>query len=263
MIFQIAYPLLILLTLVTALVFVSRIWGAVTIQEFERGLWIHNGVVRRELQPGRYRAWSPAIQIVSFDLRERVLGVAGQEMLSSDQLPVRVSLLVNHRIVDPKLYRSRHADPDSRLYGDVQVECRARVMARTLDQLLTDRNAMTEGFAEKLNADASSMGMEVTRVELRDITLAGPAKQAYAEIWKAQKEGLAALERARGEHASLRSLANAARMLKGNPELMNLRLLQALSGGPGKPAPTVVLGSQGMLPVSRETGDLPAPEDQA
>ena len=62
------------------------------------------------------------------------------------------------------------------------------------------------------------------------------------------------VERARAEQASLRSLANSARMLKGNPELMNLRLLQALNGGPGKPAPTVVLGgAQGLMPVSSAT----------
>ena len=52
----------------------------------------------------------------------------------------------------------------------------------------------------------------------------------------------AALERARGEHAALRALANAARMLKGNPELMNLRLLQVAERGGGK-APTLVLGA--------------------
>src|SRR5262245_39879674 len=177
MIFDAALPLLILAIVVTGLVLASRTWRPVTIQEFERGLWIHKGAVTRELQPGRYRIWSRATQIVSFDLRERVLGVAGQEMLTSDQLPVRVSLAVNHRITDPRLYRNRHSDPDSRLHGNVQVECRVRVMTRTLDQLLGDRNALTDGFAEKLNADASSMGMEVTRVDLRDITLAGPAKQ--------------------------------------------------------------------------------------
>jgi regulator of protease activity HflC (stomatin/prohibitin superfamily) len=262
MLLDLALPLLILAIVVVILLLAGMSIRTVTIQDFQSGLLVHNGVVIRDLGPGRYRAWNLRTEIVPYDRRERVLTVAGQEILTSDQLPVRVSVLVNQRIVDTRLYRSKQADPEVRVYGEVQVECRARVSSRTLDQLLSERTAMTEGFAEKLNAVTLPLGVEVTGVELRDITLAGPAKQAYAEVWKAQKEGLAALERARGEHASLRSLANAARILKGNPELMNLRLLQALSGGPGKPAPTVVLGSQGMLPVSRETGDLPVPEDQ-
>jgi hypothetical protein len=59
-------------------------------------------------------------------------------------------------------------------------------------------------------------------------------------------------KRARGEQAALRSLANSARLLKGNPELMNLRLLHALAGQPGKEAPTVVLGgASGIVPVSK------------
>ena len=94
------------------------------------------------------------------------------------------------------------------------------------------------------------------------MALSGPARQAFADIWKAQKEGQAALERARAEQASLRSLANAARMLKGNPELMNLRLLQTLSGGPGKSAPTVVLGGAGgLLPVSPGAAETPPGAD--
>ena len=261
MVLDFALPFLVLAIALSSVALVAKNIRTVTIQDFQSGLLIHKGAVVRDLNPGRYRTWASHTEIVAYDRRERVLTVAGQEILTSDQLPVRLSMLVNQRIVDPRLHRSRHADPEVRLYGEVQVECRARVSSRTLDQLLSERAAMTEGFAEKLNAITQSLGIEVTRVELRDITLAGPAKQAYAEIWKAQKEGLAALERARGEQASLRSLANAARMLKGNPELMNLRLLQALSGGPGKPAPTVVLGSQGLMPVSRETGDV-APADE-
>lgn len=57
----------------------------------------------------------------------------------------------------------------------------------------------------------------------------------------------------------MRALANAARMLKGNPELMNLRVLQALAGKPGGPAPSVILGgAAGIVPVSRESEGAPA-----
>ena len=77
-------------------------------------------------------------------------------------------------------------------------------------------------------------------------------RRLFTEIERAKLEGLAALERARGENAALRSLANAAGMLKGNPELMNLRLLQSMATGKGQL--TVVLGKDGLA----ATGDAAA-----
>ena len=70
-----------------------------------------------------------------------------------------------------------------------------------------------------------------------------------ADFLTETNEGLAALERARGEQAALRSLANAARLMRGNPELQALRTLQALSATPGRPAPTLVLGMPPFMPA--------------
>ncbi len=69
-------------------------------------------------------------------------------------------------------------------------------------------------------------------------------KRAFADVLKAKQEGQAALERARGESASLRSLANAARVLEGNPALQNLRLMQSLTTAQNA-GNTLVLGMPG------------------
>ena len=70
----------------------------------------------------------------------------------------------------------------------------------------------------------------------------GDLKNVFAQVVNARKEGLASLERARGETAALRHLANAAKLMEGNPELMQLRLLQALKEGSGN---TIVLKMPG------------------
>jgi regulator of protease activity HflC (stomatin/prohibitin superfamily) len=179
-------------------------------------------------------------------------------------MSVRASVILRWRISDPQTYRKAVANVYSRVYEDVQIEIRTRVAALALDTLTQDRGALMAGFADAMNERLKGLGIDALGAELRDLTLSGPAKQAFADIWKAQKEGQAALERARGEHASLRSLANAARMLKGNPELMNLRLLQALSGSPGKAPPTIVLGGGGgLLPVALGAEPDIAPEGEA
>jgi regulator of protease activity HflC (stomatin/prohibitin superfamily) len=229
----------------------SRQAKRATVNDFESALLVRKGAVARVLGPGVYSTWLTDDQILRYDMRETTLHIAGQEVLTKDLLPVRLTLQARYRIVDARMYRQAHANPAMRIYEEAQAELRRRAAAITLDELMADRDRLTAGFIDVLAPVAQSVGMEVKAVDLRDLTLAGPAKQAFADIWKAQKDAQSALERARGEQASLRSLANAARMLKGNPELMNLRLLQALAGGPGKPAPTVVLGGgAGLLPVS-------------
>jgi regulator of protease activity HflC (stomatin/prohibitin superfamily) len=223
----------------------------VEVQVYEAGLLIDAGRVMRRLEPGRYSTWLTRRRIERYDLREQSMTVAGQEMLSADRMSVRASLIVRFAIASAEVFRSTALQPSMRVYEAAQIALRARVAARTLEQLLEDRGGLTEGLLAELEPVAASVGLKASAVELRDLTPSGPARQVWADVWRAQREGQAALERARGEQAALRSLANAARMLKGNPELMNLRLLQALGGAPGKPAPTVVLGSTaGLLPVS-------------
>ncbi|MGH9194482.1 MAG: hypothetical protein ACRD1T_01920, partial [Acidimicrobiia bacterium] len=104
-------------------------------------------------------------------------------------------------------------------------------------------------------------------VNLKDIMFPGDLKKMFAQVVQAQKAGLAALEKARGETAALRNLANAARMIEGNPALMQLRLLQQLAESTGN---TLVLGfpsSQTPLPLRPSEGEttepkeIPPPED--
>ena len=84
-------------------------------------------------------------------------------------------------------------------------------------------------------------------MRLRDVVLPGDLRRLLTGVEKARREGQAALERAHAEHAALRALANAARMLRNNPELQNLRLLQAL--GEGKSASIVLGAPSGLVPL--------------
>jgi SPFH domain / Band 7 family len=227
--------------------------GFVTVFQHEVGLKIEKGRVTGVLKAGRYATWPDPIQIERFDLRPRHFTVQGQEILTLDRLAVRVSITVGWKVIDAQLYREAHDNPGTRLYEIAQIALREKVAQLSLDEVAGDRGALQLGLAEALAPLAAPLSISIVSAEVKDVTLVGPAKQAYADLWKARKEGEAALERARSEQASLRSLANAARLLKGNPELMNLRVLQALAGRPGAPAPSVILGgAPGLVPVSKD-----------
>lgn len=236
--------------------------GEVTVMAYEAGVKFRAGAPAELLHPGRYNTWPGETTIQRVDLRQFTTTVAGQEMLTVDQLSLRVSAIVPFRVIDPKAYVVFAVQPTLRLHEEVQLALRRRVGAHKLDDLLSQRTLIEAGMAEEIQPLLAPMGLKIESVSVRDVTLTGPTRAAFADLWKAQKEGLAALERARGEQAALRALNNAARMLKGNPELMNLRLLQAVAGGPGKPAATVVLGGGGgLLPVSNNAASETPPSE--
>jgi hypothetical protein len=91
-------------------------------------------------------------------------------------------------------------------------------------------------------------------VEVKDVIFPADLKRAFAETLKAKQEGQAALERARGETAALRNLANAARVLDGNPALMNLRLVQSITAAQNA-GHTLVFGMPGgFVPLKSGNG---------
>ena len=236
--------------------------GEAIVYQWEKGLLLRDGAIVRVLEPGRHATWPARVAIERIDMRELASAAPMQEVLTKDNLTLKATIAVLHAVSDPIKHRTATDAPHARLYEAMQAALRERIGARTLDEILANRAALADGLAAELDAAVAWCGLKVTRAYIRDLALAGPAKQALADLWKAQKDGLAALERARGEQAALRALANAARQLKGNPELMNLRILSALGGQSGKPGASLILGGgPGLMPIVREgEGGASAPD---
>jgi regulator of protease activity HflC (stomatin/prohibitin superfamily) len=97
------------------------------------------------------------------------------------------------------------------------------------DALVGKRVDFARELLATLRPEAETFGVAVERVDVRDIMFPGELKRAFQEVIRAQKEGQAALERARAESATTRSLANTARAIEANPALMQLRLLQSMN----------------------------------
>jgi regulator of protease activity HflC (stomatin/prohibitin superfamily) len=89
------------------------------------------------------------------------------------------------------------------------------------------------------DVDSGVLGVELAEVDVKDVMLPGPTKRLLAQVVEARQQGLAALEKARGETAALRNLANAASLLEEKPALLQLRMLHQLETTSGN---TVVLG---------------------
>lgn len=115
------------------------------------------------------------------------------------------------------------------LYVSAQLALRTLVAACKIDELLEKRLEIGKNLLANIASQANALGLDLSLAEVKDIMFPGELKKTFAEVVKAQKEAQAALERARGETAALRSLANAAKMLEDNPALLSLRALQSVS----------------------------------
>ncbi|CAA9213739.1 MAG: hypothetical protein AVDCRST_MAG10-269 [uncultured Acidimicrobiales bacterium] len=211
----------------------------VVVDQWERALLFRNGALVRTLGPGAYRQWATGYTVRRVDVRPWILQVPTQEVPTSDGVTVKVTAAGSVRVVDPVAYVTASQDPLAALYLSVQVALRELVAQASVEELLAGRadvGARLTGAVRGLD----ELGVAVDHVELKDIVLPADLKRAQSQVLIARAEGLAALERARGETGALRNLANAARLCADNPALLQLRLLQQLSTGPGH---TVVIGT--------------------
>lgn len=233
---------IVLAVLLVAAVIVLVVWSRVrrvTVYEFQRGLKYRNGRLAGLAEPGVHWIWRPSTSIQLVDVRQSLLTVPGQEVVTSDGISVRLSLAVRQQVADPIVALTVIDDYRAATYSVVQVALRETVSALPIDELLQHRDAVGPEVLRRSVEPARALGVEISAVDVKDLMFPGPMKKLFAQVIDARQQGLAALEKSRGETAALRGLANAARMVESNPSLLQLRLLQQLESSSGN---TVVLG---------------------
>jgi regulator of protease activity HflC (stomatin/prohibitin superfamily) len=233
----------------------ERRFPRVTVFEFERGLRYDRGQFTGLVEPGQYRTRLATTTIRKVDVRPKVTSVSGQEVLTADGVAIKVSLAARYRIVDPALAVNGVENYEVALYTALQLALRAAVAASPIDALFQARSTLGKDITEQTAVAAAAAGLELLGADLKDLTLPGELKKIFTQVVHARQEGLAALEKARGETAALRHLANAAQMIDRNPNLMQLRILQAFGQQSGN---TLVLGvppAASVIPVKGANGE--------
>jgi regulator of protease activity HflC (stomatin/prohibitin superfamily) len=199
------------------------------VRDWQWGLLYKRGKFQRILEPGAYWWLTRFHEVLFLEKRRQIEIVSGQEVLTKDMLGVKLSLVIEYRIVEPLLAINEVEDVTAHLHSVAQIAIRKTVGERDLDVLLNEREAVAEEIHAATSAAMTPLGIEVPTTSLRDIMLSKELRTGYAAVVTARKEGEANLERARGETAALRHLANAARMVKENPDLLQLRMIQSMT----------------------------------
>jgi regulator of protease activity HflC (stomatin/prohibitin superfamily) len=237
--------IVVLLVVLIAAVLVRPVITVATVHDYQRGLRYRQGRFVGLLDPGTHIALRPFTEIQVMDGRPTSLTVPGQEILTADGVALRVSLTARYVVADPVAAVTNDQNYVSALYTALHAGLREALAGRTADEILAARSELGPAVGGVVASELARIGVELLRVDVRDVMVPSELKRAFAGIVAARREGEAALERARGETAALRSLANAGRMVEDNPGLLQLRILQQLGGSSGNTIMLNVPGTEG------------------
>jgi regulator of protease activity HflC (stomatin/prohibitin superfamily) len=211
-------------------------------------LWFRDGAYQATLGPGAYAFWKEvgSLKIHEVDLKELVLDISGQEIMTADKVTLRLNAVVTFKVADPLRVVSAAPDYRQALYREAQLALRAVVGARTLEALLGEKEAVARELDGALRTRAAELGVVVVSLGIRDVILPGEMKELMNRVIEAQKAAEAALVTRREETAAMRSQANTARLFEQNPTLMRLRELETLEKVAEKGRLSVVVGEGGL-----------------
>jgi regulator of protease activity HflC (stomatin/prohibitin superfamily) len=238
------------LTIVAALIFLTATRRRYLVQPWETAALYINGKFERVLEPGRYSIFKPFSDSKIYRVPSYPLGIqtGTLDAASKDKLPFRLAASIVYTVVDTRLMIEEK--PDQLILEAVSAAVVHIASQYGLEELLCKREEA--GLALHTAIKKQFEAIEIKQAQISSIQLPPEARRLFVELEKAKLESQVRLERARGEQAALRSLANAARLVKDNPELANLRLLQTIEASKG--STTIILGQSPAGVASPEAG---------
>jgi len=200
------------------------------VENHEAGLLHVEGRLVERLAPGRHAFWTVGrrIEVKRLDLRPQAVEITAQEMLTKDRIALRVTLTAFRRIADPERVVATVADVGGWLYRLVQFAIREAVAARTLDEVLSAKNALDAELRGFVRERLAETGIEVTELGVKDVILPGEIRELVNKVVEAERTAKANLIRRQEETAATRSLLNTAKLMEDNPLLLRLKELESI-----------------------------------
>jgi len=216
------------------------LWSFRILREYERGVVFNLGRYWAVKGPGLIVIWPVIQQMVRMDLRTVVLDVPPQDVISRDNVSVKVNAVVYFRVVDPQKAVIQVADFLNATSQLAQTTLRAVLGKHELDEMLAEREKLNIDIQKTLDAQTETWGIKVSNVEIKDVDLNETMVRAIARQAEAERERRAKVIHAEGELQASEKLLQAAQMLSKQAEAMQLRYLQTLSNIAGDKTSTIV-----------------------
>ncbi|WP_339829877.1 slipin family protein [uncultured Parvibaculum sp.] len=210
------------------------------LREYERGVVFTLGRFTRIAGPGFIIIIPVIQQMVRVDLRTMVEDVPTQDVISRDNVSVRVNAVIYYRIVDPGksiLNVENYMEATSQL---AQTTLRSVLGKHELDEMLAERDKLNADIQEILDSQTDAWGIKVANVEIKHVDIDESMIRAIAKQAEAERFRRAKIINAEGEQQAAEKLVEAGKILAGDPRAMQLRYFSALHDIAGDRTSTIV-----------------------
>ena len=218
--------LLIFLLIIVAIILLKSI---VQINEYERGIKFSCGKFHSIMTPG----WKIVLPIFEsykkIDVRTKAVDVPEQDTITKDNISVRVNAVIYYKIFDAAKATLEVENFYYAVSQLAQTTMRNAIGSVTLDELLIERDKLSESICKIIDEATDPWGIKVENVELKDVVLPEEMKRVMAQAAEAEREKLAVITKAAGEVEASNNLAIAARTMAETPGAMHLRTLSTLN----------------------------------
>jgi len=200
------------------------------LKEYERGVIYRLGrILKKAKGPGMILVFAPIDKMVKVSLRTVTLDVPPQDIISRDNVSMKVSAVVYFRAMDPNLAVNEVEDYLFATSQMAQTTLRSVLGQCEMDDLLSEREKINHHLQELLDKQTGPWGIKVSDVEIKHVDLPQEMQRAMARQAEAERERRAKIISAEGEFQSAEKLVQAAQMIEKHPAALQLRYLQTLS----------------------------------
>jgi regulator of protease activity HflC (stomatin/prohibitin superfamily) len=199
------------------------------LREYERGVVFRLGrLLGKPKGPGLFLLIPIVDKMVRVDLRTVTLVVPPQEVITKDNVPVRVNAVAYFRVVDPTAAIVEVADFGLATLQIAQTTLRSVLGQHSLDELLSERDQINQILQQIIDEQTAPWGIKVSVVEVRDVEIPTSMQRAMARQAEAERERRAKVISAEGEFQASTRLSDAAEVISRHPIALQLRYLQTL-----------------------------------
>ncbi|ADB57301.1 slipin family protein [Archaeoglobus profundus] len=215
--------------------------GIRIVKEYERGVIFRLGRLVGARGPGLFYVIPIIETMVVVDLRTVTYDVPTQEVVTKDNVTVRVNAVVYYRVVDPEKAVTEVADYRYATAQIAQTTLRSVIGQTELDELLSEREKINVKLQQIIDEATNPWGIKVTAVEIKDVELPEEMRRIMAMQAEAERERRAKIIRADGELQASKKLLEAAQVLEQSRGAMMLRILQTLNEVASEQNTTIIL----------------------
>jgi regulator of protease activity HflC (stomatin/prohibitin superfamily) len=257
--------LLIVLGVLLATVITLAAASVRVLREYERGVVFRLGRVIEQKGPGLVLLIPAVDRMVRMSLRTVTMRIPHQEVITRDNVPVKVAAVAYFRVIDPLKSVVEVEDHMNATLQISQTTLRSVLGKVELDHLLSERERLNESLQQIIDEQTEPWGIKVTVVEIKDVEIPERMQQAIARQAEAERNRRAKVINAEGEFQAADRLAEAANVIRPNPVTLQLRYLQALSDISANQASTIVfpLPLDLLKPLLQASGEQPQQEETA